>query len=104
MTQLTLTPMARASHPETSRLAASSVEALNAKRRAVLDLLRCCGPYTHEQLCEAYQRHVNYHPKQSDSGIRSRCAELVRLGLVEAVDGEHGVTASGRKCNLWRAL
>jgi hypothetical protein len=104
--ELTLTPGTRRSHPETSRLAARSIDGLSDKRQAVLSIVATYGPLTHEGIIRRYnEKRIEFDmiiPKQTDSGIRSRCAELVRMGLVEAVDGDHGVTASGRKCNVWR--
>lgn len=71
-------------------------------QEAVYECLRLFSPLTDEKLIEKYALWRLHHvwPMQSPSGIRSRRAELVRLGLVVA-DGE-GRTAAGRKCSKWR--
>jgi hypothetical protein len=42
-------------------------------------------------------------PTQSPSGLRSRRAELVKLGLVEEAEGYDGRTKAGNRCMSWRA-
>lgn len=50
----------------------------------VLDLLREHGPSTHDELVGFYEGAVTgrFAPPVSPSSVRSRCAELVRAGLV----------------------
>ena len=91
---------ARASDPETSKSAARSVVNLGRTRDAILALLKAAGPATDEEIWDRY--HVAYPSREavSPSGLRSRRAELVRMGFVEAC-GE-GKTVSGRACTIWR--
>lgn len=92
---------ARRSDPETSHEAASSLTHLRARQAAVLALLRLHGPRTLEELVRDY--HKSRHTKQSDSGIRTRCSELVFAGLVED-SGERRKTKAGRNAVVWRAV
>jgi hypothetical protein len=75
-----LAARARRSDPETSHEAAASVVNMTAKRQAVLDCLRAIGKGHDQAILDAY-RSMSL-PEQSDSGIRSRRAELVRMGHV----------------------
>jgi hypothetical protein len=84
-----LAARARRSDPETSHEAAASVVNMTEKRQAVLDCLRAIGKGD-QAILDAY-RSMSL-PEQSDSGIRSRRAELVSVGLViargvERIDG-----------------
>lgn len=100
-TELTLTPRARASDPQTSHAAAASVTELTEKQQAVLAVIQEYGPMTHEYLVYRYHGWTRL-PFQTDSGIRTRCKELVRLGQV--VDtGERREISTGRKTIVWRA-
>lgn len=99
--QLELTiPRARASDPATSHAAARSVTNLTEKQQAVLDVIRLHGPLTHENLVYSYNRYSGL-PFQTDSGIRTRCCELVRRGLVMD-SGERREISTGRKAVVWR--
>jgi len=60
------------------------------------------GARTDEELVEVY-RKWKHAPRASDSGIRSRRAELVSMGLVEPT-GIHGQTKYGRKATVWQAV
>lgn len=79
---------ARRTDPSTSHVAARSVGELTDNQRAVMIVLRQLGqPVLDEELVRAYlQRQKALRlPRQSESGIRSRRAELSRAGrLVEA--------------------
>lgn len=75
-----LAARARRSDPETSHEAAASVVNMTEKRQAVLDCLRAIGQGHDQAILDAY-RSMSL-PEQSDSGIRSRRAELVRMGHV----------------------
>jgi hypothetical protein len=100
----TIEPRARTTDPETSHEAAVSVSALRQKQDGVLGLLRRMGPMTLEELVSRYRYEMgvtDFLPQQSDSGIRTRCSELVRMGLVED-SGQRARTASGRKAVVWR--
>ena len=95
---------ARNTDPETSREAAESITGMNARQCAVLAVFKHPEPSLYasdERLIEAYRKAWgdNYH--QSDSGIRSRRAELVRKGLI-ADSGQRVKTASGRNSIVWR--
>ena len=91
--------VARRSDPDTSHEAAKQLttDGLRACAKAVLNVLRSHGPMIDEELVERVEPVGPYSP----SGIRSRRAELVRAGLVEAAGT--GVTASGRRSQVWRA-
>lgn len=80
---------ARATDPQTSHDAARSVrkETLHRGQLAVLRVL-AEGRMTHEALLERYEVLVvvgdpESFPPQSQSGLRTRCAELVDKGYVK---------------------
>ena len=93
---------ARTSDPDTSHAAAQSLtpETLRLSQAAVLDLLRGYpAGLTDQGLAQAYGNGWP-GPAQSDSGLRTRRAELVRGGLV--VDtGRRERLASGRQAVVW---
>lgn len=96
---------ARTGDPFTSHEAARSLEPdkLRDSQAAVYSVLMTLGPANHVALIELYNRfrvQANW-PAQSDSGIRSRCNELVRGGLVEP-SGELVLLESGRRSIVWR--
>lgn len=111
---------ARKSDPATSHAAARSVNLANLGRTrdALLYLLKRNGPLTDEQIariwadCEELGKcTANGFPKCSPSGLRSRRAELVTLGFVEAAGGFNedgttwgitGKTTAKRNCLVWR--
>lgn len=92
----------RATDPETSHLAAASVN-LTRGQRAVLAEFRLYKQLTDEQLIEvlAIRASSCIDAKLSDSGARSRRAELVAAGLVRD-SGLRGQTVSGRKTIVWQ--
>ena len=100
-----LRPRARRSDPDTSHDAADALDkplAMNAKRSAVLRVLSACGPMVDASLISAYERQacLGHLPQQTAQSIRSRRAELVRMGLV-AAGGKRKV---GRHLHtIWRA-
>lgn len=99
----TKSPRARKTDPQTSHAAARSVEGLRQRQSAVLSLLREYGPATHNQLIMRYIAAIQggHVPIQSESGIRTRCCELVDLGRV--VDSGQRVTlCSGRRAIVWK--
>lgn len=59
---------------------------------------------THGDLIAEHRRRqvVDGWPMASDSGIRSRCSELVRLGYAREYD-RNGVTMSGQFSIRWVA-
>ena len=96
---------ARTGDPETSRLAARSVTRLTEKQTAVLRLMRVARHgLTDQGLVSLYAAEAvrGRYPRQSESGIRTRRAELVRRGSV--VDtGARVRLASGRSAVVWKA-
>lgn len=93
---------ARNGDPETSHMAADSVDVGRTKRlvMAVLgarrDLHR--GPATASEVTACI---LGSGYRVSESGVRSRLAEMVRDGIVLVADTD-GYTASGRKCRRYR--
>lgn len=75
-------------------------------RSRVLAILRERGPLTLDGLVQEYVRERTRQgwAAASEQGIRSRCAELVRDKLVEAVPGEYATTRFGNRTKLWRAV
>ena len=97
-------PAARMTDPETSHEAAESVRNLTATQTEVLRIIRVCRRVTDVELVEQYQRMVKHFaaPPASDSGIRSRRAELVKAGKV--IDsGDRERLPSGRHAIVWTA-
>jgi hypothetical protein len=80
-------PRARATDPSTSHAAAASAaHGQSTAQAGILHVLRTNGPLTDTALVDVYQRYARagiVRP-QSDSGIRSRRAELVASGQVLA--------------------
>lgn len=90
-------PKARRTDPQTSHEAAASVDNVTITQGFILRALQ--KPRTDPQLIEAY-RHLKKAPPASESGIRTRRAELVDKGLV--VDsGLRSTTPFGRKAIVW---
>lgn len=88
---------ARKNDPRTSHAAAESVEDVTVTQEYVLRALR--QPRNDIQLVDAYRQYKRA-PRASESGIRSRRAELVDAGLV--VDsGKKVKTPSGRWSIVW---
>lgn len=93
-------PAARHTDPHTSHDAAASVKDITATQAAILKLLAI--PHTDADLVWYYQQGWNDTPRASESGIRSRRADLVKLGLV--VDtGRRKKLPSGRYAIVWKA-
>jgi len=66
--------------------------AINELQQTFLDAIRRMGPVTHHDLIARY-------PEYSESTIRTRVSELVKLGLVRATGTT--TTLSGRRATLW---
>jgi len=98
MTTVTKMPRARATDPQTSHDASDSVRHVTETQAFILRVLRK-RPRTDSQLIEAY-RNYKQAPLASDSGIRSRRAELVRSGQV-ADTGIKLMLPSGRNSIVW---
>lgn len=93
-------PTARKTDPLTSWLAARSIDedSITETKRYLLKALN--RPRTDVSLSEAY-RNLKGSPRASESGLRTRRAELVAQGLV--VDsGAREKLASGRVAIVWR--
>lgn len=95
-------PMARISDPETSHEAAASVKNLTETQKWIMRIFLVREvPLTDEMLVRAYRREViSGAPYASESGIRSRRAELVRSGKLED-SGLRMKLESGRNAILW---
>lgn len=89
---------ARKTDPTTSHMAAASVQDITATQEYILKALK--RPATDVDLVERYN-NLKTAPRASESGIRSRRAELVALGLVKD-SGLRVVLASGRKAIVWQ--
>jgi hypothetical protein len=88
---------ARNTDPVTSHLAAESVGDVTRTQEYILKALRKAR--TDVELVEAYT-NLRTAPRASESGIRSRRAELVRKGLV--IDtGKRVRLDSGRYAIVW---
>lgn len=92
---------ARLTDPATSHMAAASIttEAITRTQAAILEILET--PKTDEQILDRYRHRVKqgiWSPV-SESGLRSRRAELVARGLVEPKG--IGKTEFGRPCTIW---
>lgn len=90
----------RKTDPWTSFAAGASVKDLSETKRTILSLL-FSESVTDEQLIVRYRKmaDLGIAPHASDSGIRSRRAELVDAGLVHAVDV--GRSRFGRSSLVW---
>lgn len=93
----------RRSDPETSHEAADTVGDVSINMRYVWMVLKENGPLHHEALIEAYAR--SGLPAQSDSGIRTRCAELRDLPepMVEWTGAWVRISNTTRS-RVWRAI
>lgn len=95
---------ARSTDPSTSHAAATSVGGgdLSENQQAVMTVLRMRNfPMLDEQLVASYKTYQKPMklPKQSESGIRSRRAELSKRGLL--VEGEKRRMSTGRQGRTW---
>jgi hypothetical protein len=101
-------PSARPTDPETSHQAAESISEthLRASQGWVLAVLSYTGPTTDVDLVATYEHFVRTGtqvPPQSQSGIRSRRAELVEQGLVYDT-GLRRRLPSGRQAVVWNRV
>ena len=91
-------PNARTTDPHTSREAAASVNNVSETQEVILALLSG-QPMTDQDLVVAFNSLL-WAPRASESGIRSRRAELAARGAV--VDtGMRTTLASGRRAIVW---
>jgi len=93
---------ARTTDPITSHEAADSVENITETQETILSLLRT--PMCDLELIMAYRlaNEIGKAPYASESGIRSRRAELVHKNLVDHT-GEFRLSPSGRRMMVWRS-
>lgn len=99
---------ARARHgdPSESHDAAATItgdKMTNAMGAVLTALWRATPHITDEELCELYGSlsHENHErfPMQTPQSVRSRRAQLVRLGYVEATGKRQN--ANGNRCSTW---
>jgi len=89
---------ARTTDPQTSHEAAQRVEKTNLTQFYIWLALK--RPATDVELVERYNNDRNA-PRASESGIRSRRAELVEAGMVED-SGQRVKLPSGRNAIVWQ--
>jgi hypothetical protein len=97
-------PATRKTDPVTSHAAAASVENLTVTQKFIVQFLKAYGPMSDERLADTWfaECRIGSAPYVSDSGLRSRRAELVAKGLV--VDsGVRVKMRSGRQAIVWAA-
>lgn len=90
-------PGARRFDPQTSHDAANTVQDVKETQRIIMDMLKL-GPKNDIDIIMAIKYF--HGPIASDSGIRSRRAELVQRGLVKD-SGVREKLASGRLSIVW---
>ena len=91
--------VARRTDPYTSHEAARSVTGIRASQQHVLSVLR---EHPEGLIDEELVREVRSKVPMSISGVRTRRAELVELGLVRD-SGDVRLTESNRRSIVWRA-
>ncbi len=93
----------RDTDPSTSHEAAASIPSTTLRQSQfdVLDLFRRYGPMTDRGLL-AHARAYKDGTTQSDSGLRTRRAELVKMGKLEW----QGIykTIDGRRHRMWKVV
>jgi hypothetical protein len=97
-------PKARTTDPQTSHDAADSVRRVSDTQAAILMLLRAT-PMCDEKLIAEYRRweRADNYPAASDQGIRSRRAELVKMGLVTPAPYKELMTTN-RYGQVWQVV
>lgn len=97
------TAHARSTDPDTSQEAADSITDITARQNAILQVMHTANtPVTDWQLAELYNETAGV-PPQSDSGLRTRRSELVRLGRVRDSGGRMPLP-SGRHGIVWELV
>lgn len=99
MAGLLLEAKTRANAAKTSQKAAASVQRMTRKRQDVMATFRRFGALTDEQLVSVYAS-MDDVTDQSESGLRTRRSELVRMGLLTDT-GQTRPIRSGRQAILW---
>ncbi len=93
-------PFARKTDPVTSHEAAASVDGITATQQAIMQLIQL-QPMTDQRLVEFYAKQIRKGaPRASESGIRTRRAELVAKGLIKD-SGLREKLDSGRNAVVW---
>ncbi len=98
-------PFARKTDIQTSHDAAASVKDVTATQQAIMKLIQL-QPMTDQRLVEFYSAQIRMgadaidFPRASESGIRSRRAELVAKGLIKD-SGLREKLDSGRHAVVW---
>jgi hypothetical protein len=97
--------------PETSRIAAESIEDLGRNQQAVLEALEAMGGeaidealirfYQARRVTQTTETEMELWPQQTESGIRTRRHELVDQGFVED-SGETEAMTTGHQAIVWR--
>ena len=97
-------PRARRSDPQTSHAAAASVNNITKTQRVIFYLL-LSKPSTDVDGLRVYRiaEGKKIAPMVSESGYRSRRAELVKLGLAKD-SGDRVKLPSGRSAIVWQAI
>lgn len=98
-------PRARNTDPVESHQAAASVTKLTEKQDAILALLKSrAGALSDPEIKAIYAQEEIFMgwPEQSESGLRTRRAELVRKGLVQRAGTT--VLSSGRRAATWEPV
>jgi hypothetical protein len=99
--QLEFAAPTRHGDPDTSRAAAATItgERMTTAMRAVLLALDSCRrPVTDEDIIAQYK--TLQMMRQTDQSVRSRRAQLARLGYVEEVGKV--LNDAGNQCRTWR--
>ena len=95
-------PNARRDDPWTSWAAAKSITDVTGAQAAVLYVMEIHGPTTLERLVDAYTEARACGadlPRQSPSGIRTRCKELMDAGHIRDTE-RTAPTVSGRAARV----
>lgn len=99
-------PHARVADPQTSHDAANSVGRITETQEVILVILRH-GGLTDTEIVELYHKasvdSPALVPRASDSGIRSRRAELTARGFIKD-SGRRAKLASGRQAIVWERV
>lgn len=95
---MTDTAHARRTDPGTSHEAAASVRHVRESQQLILNTFRRCGPMHDRMLI-----NVLRNEGMSESGIRSRRAELVDQGLIRD-SGDTVRLQTGRLSTVWEAV
>lgn len=97
-----ITARARTTDPATSHEAAKKVTNTLRVQNIILSILWARGPLTDPQIAEYYYNRVadGSAPNASESGLRTRRAELVKKGLVHPTSRRKKLD-TGRTATVW---